>query len=120
MDAELEILECGHPASAHSEFTTGYGVNPTTGSRACCQCCAQEDTDFMRKYGEAVLYFDGAKITNWPGSLVFQPTSIRKSRHNFGGWRYDFWFWFENTLWHGYQIGDMNQIAHCKRTKTTR
>lgn len=56
-------------------------------------------------------------VSNWPGSLqVAIPIPPRKSRHNFGLWRLDFWFPFEGFWWHGYNIGD-NQIARCKRTK---
>lgn len=114
----LELLECGHPESPHSEITRGYGRDEQ-GNRYCYACCAESDKKYMREHGKITLYFDGSKVTNWPDSLEFMAKNIRKSWHNIGRVRYDFRFMFEGEVWSGYQIGEWNQIAHCKRTKRT-
>ena len=88
--------------------------------------------DHMIKYGHATLYHtrdselyrvtagDSRKwfVTDVSSTLRFECLGQRKSWHNFGRERYDFWFVGpDNFICHGYQIGDMNTIAHCKRTK---
>lgn len=129
-----ELLECGHAESAHSEITRGYGTN-AKGERHCYACCAEQDKAHMREHGKICLYLttkpdqDGqiarrdsfgkygdAKITNWPSSLEFKGR-YRKGSHNMAGSRYDVWFTFENTNWHGVQYGENTQIVHCKRIK---
>jgi len=78
----------------------------------------------MRDDGKILLYFchnekkqGRGEVTNWPGTLRLNITHLRESRHNMARVRYDFWFWFNKHLWHGYTIGDNTQIAHCKQTK---
>lgn len=57
-------------------------------------------------------------ITNWPASLVFSPTRVRKGAHNIARHRHDAWFVGpDGCIWHGVQYGDNTQIIHCKRTK---
>jgi hypothetical protein len=113
-------LDCGHYPSPHSPITDGYGTD-ASGKTFCYACCAQNDKKDMRETGRAILYLTkdgtGYKVTNWPGSLVIRVKSFRTSRHNMGGTRVDFWFTFEGQNWHGYQIGQWNEIAHCKRIK---
>jgi hypothetical protein len=121
----IERLECGHPESPHSDFTRGYGTNDK-GERHCYACCAERDKKQMREAGKIALYlttkqdtggnYGDAKITNWPGSLEFKGR-YHKGRHNIAGSRYDVWFTFEGTNWHGVTYGDNTQICHCKRTK---
>ena len=130
-----EVLECGHVESQHSEITRGYGTN-SKGERHCYACCAEQDKTHMREHGKICLYLstrtpdqDGqiarrdsfgkygdARITNWPNSLEFKGRFC-KGRHNIAGSRYDVWFTFENTNWHGVQYGENTQILHCKRIK---
>jgi hypothetical protein len=137
----MEILDCGHVASEHSEHTTGYGVH-ADGSKHCYACCAEQDKKTMRDTGRTVLYLSMSgdantahgttlarpicgsyyygqhRVTNWPGSLELPVHGIKVGRHNIAGRRYDFWFAFEGTQWHGVQYGDYTQIAHCKRLKS--
>lgn len=118
----LTTLDCGHPESPHSEITTGYGVTQD-GRKICYSCCAEQDKQQMRQDGRITLYLverDGRHyVTNWPGSLEIPVKSFRKSHHNMAGknGRTDVWFTFEGQNWHGYQIGQWNEICHCKRTK---
>lgn len=120
-----EILECGHVASPHSEFTTGYGKDEH-GKRYCYACCADRDRYQMRCDGRATLYLTcepkmvrtgTGTLTNWPGSLEI-PCNVRKGRHNMARTRYDVWFSFEGQTWHGVQYGENTQLCHCKRIKS--
>lgn len=119
-----KILDCGHPESEHLDITTGYGTD-ANGKTYCYDCCAEADKKEMRKTGRATLYLiivnngtsNYAKVTNWPGSLVFDYLHYRKGHHNIAGTRYDVWFKFEGKTWHGVTFGDMTQICHCKVTK---
>jgi len=57
-------------------------------------------------------------LTNWPGTLRFDPHYIKKGRHNIAGTRYDVWFpGPDGHIWHGINYGENTQITHCKRTK---
>ena len=76
----------------------------------------------MINTGKATLYYtkqgDAWTVTDWPGRLSFPALGRKTSWHNIGRERVDFWFVGpDGFVWHGYQIGDWNQIAHCKRTK---
>ena len=112
------ICDCGHPESEHSELTRGYGTDRETGKTSCYACCAEHDRDIMRTTGRITLYLCGnTRLTNWPGSLVIEPYRLRIGRHNIAGKRYDVWFHFEDTKWHGVQYGSNTQICHCRRLK---
>ena len=128
------VLECGHVASEHGEHTTGYGTDEN-GNRYCWECCAKRDREQMRTDGRITLYLTEIqrdvtastlnphvlgqrfKVTNWPGSLSLPVQHIRKGRHNMARVRYDIWFSFEGTPWHGVQYGDNTQLCHCSRVK---
>ncbi len=115
-----ELLDCGHPASEHSEITTGYGRDEN-GKTFCYACCAEGDKQYMREHGKITLYLVNRNgkyfVTNWPSSLEFKVTGFSKGFHNIARTRYDVWFTFEGQNWHGVQYGDMTQICHCKRVK---
>ena len=132
----IEICDCGHAPSEHSEHTTGYGTDGD-GKTYCYQCCAERDLKAMNDSGSYWLYLTmdndnawyrmGCKVynnkpahaSNWPGSLKFTVTKLTKGKHNIAGCRYDAWFKVPNgdkyDLWHGVQYGDNTQILHCKR-----
>jgi hypothetical protein len=121
----------------HSECTTGYATKRNN-HKVCYNCCAKLDKERMIKDGQITLYLtmlpkgmkkDGtiatigldaisqlAKITNWPGSLIIWGR-WKKGRHNIVNNRYDVWFMFENSQWHGVQYGDNTQLLHCKQVK---
>lgn len=121
----LELLECGHPESEHSEITRGYGTD-AQGNRHCYTCCAEQDKAQMRNQGRITLYlttkpdlggsYGDAEISNWPGSLKLRGR-YHKGRHNIARTRYDVWFTFEGNNWHGVQYGDNTQLVHCKKVK---
>ena len=122
--AETTILDCGHLESAHSEFSRGYGTDSES-KKHCYACCAEQDKKQMREKGKICLYLvtrmvNGTKryyATNWPNSLSFMLSGVRKGRHNMAGTRYDGNFVFEGMWWHGVQYGENTQIFHCTRTK---
>lgn len=112
---------CGRTLNNESTFTTGYGTNDK-GEKHCYDCCAMADVEYMTDNGKWTGYFTEGKnvVTNWPGSLSFPifGSGPSRSKTNWGLWRSDFWFAGpDGFIWHGYQIGDNSQIAHCKRTK---
>ena len=127
------LLDCGHEPTPNSGPGTGYGAD-SAGKTYCYKCCADRDREQMKADGQTMLYltiFDPAKthstnkgtsviageLTNWPGTLRIPIHRISNSRHNWGLTRRDFWFKFEGLGWHGYQIGENTQIAHCRRLK---
>lgn len=69
------ILDCGHTASEHSTFTTGYGTD-ANGKRHCYDCCQERDTAYMRERGriDAYLSSDGKTVTGWPGYALLTVT----------------------------------------------
>ena len=125
---------------------TGYGVfRNETGAEStlCYSCCAEKEKQFMAQHGKTMLYFQMTKeakteghsgqstfqraeyeVTDWAGKLRFPcPFVSRSKRPAFGGRidRFDFWFMGpDGFVWHGYQQGHNNTIAHCKRTKKTK
>ena len=120
-----QVCDCGH-LPTKTTYSSGYGRD-ADGKTHCYDCCAELERQAMIETGKATLYFThagsfkNAVVTDWPGHLRFDVLNVSVSRHNFGGRRYDFWFWGpDDHLWHGYNIGEYTQIAHCKRTKQTR
>lgn len=99
--------------------TTGYGTNEKK-EKICFDCCGEDDKQYMREHKKISLYLflDGhgrGIVTNWPGSIEWKNLHVRKGRHNIAGVRYDVWFWFEGTEWHGVCYGDNTQILHCQK-----
>ena len=114
--SNIVCVDCGFKTVHHSDFTTGYGIDANN-RHVCFECCGKRDAQTMREKGKYMLYYSSGKITNWPGTLSFTPYFSRESQHNIGGKRIDFWFMFEGRVWHGYQIGRWNEIAHVRQTK---
>ena len=123
MTEQTAILDCGHVASPHADFTTGYGVTPG-GKKHCYACCAVQDQADMIETGAATLYLakgvaDRWEVTNWPGSLRFPARYVKTSRYGggFDSQRRDAWFTGpDGKEWHAINRGDM-QIARCRRLK---
>ncbi len=112
---------CKKKKEYKSDSTTGYDVNDKN-QKVCYECCAIGDKVKMILTGKIVLYltvkFNGeSKITNWPGSLIFNQPQISIGRHNWGLTRYDIWFVFNGFQWHGVRYGDNTQLCYCKQTK---
>lgn len=98
-----------------TEGTTGYGVTPEN-EKICFACCGKRDAENMQATGKATLYYDGTKVSNWPGTLTFVPYGVRKGRHNIARERIDLYFWDKfGRAWHGVQYGSNTQLIHCKR-----
>lgn len=116
---------CGDTFTA-SGCGTGYGITPS-GARICYRCCADDDRAQMQQTGRIVLYlseetrpdvYARAYLTNWPGSLRFKATRIRRGNHNIAGSRTDVWFIGpDGYLWWGVQYGNNTQLTHCRRTR---
>jgi hypothetical protein len=147
--APIICARCGDGCKrAEGSISTGYAVTDND-DRICYNCCAKDDAAYMTEHGKWTGYFTFKEIplspnhgpqmrldhgnryefvcreytiTNWPGSLSFTCLhNIRVSKTNWGDTRHDFWFWGpDGHKWHGKQIGDFNQIAHCRRTKERR
>lgn len=97
-------------------ITPGYGVKPD-GTKICYDCCAVHDRIQMRDEDRITLYLvKSGEVVNWPGTLRFQPTKVRKGRHNIGKTRIDVWFTEDEfgSKWWGRNIGD-SQILHCRK-----
>jgi hypothetical protein len=115
---------CGQQKTNTDSITPGYGVDKA-GKKVCFACCAEIDKQQMRDTGRAVLYFtivnnrssNYGKVTNWPGTLVFDHCVFERGRHNFARTRYDVWFSFDGYWWHGVNYGEFTQLCYCKRTK---
>lgn len=125
MATQFTCDSCGRTLTNESTFTTGCGTTPD-GKKHCYECCAIGDVEYMADNGKWTGYFieeknvNGGRVTNWPGSLSFPifAGNPSRSKTNWGLWRSDFWFAGpDGFIWHGYQIGHNNEIAHCKRTK---
>lgn len=109
------------------EHTTGYGTS-VSGGKVCYDCCATLDSERLKAANKGLLYLTqetpfygftrNAHVSNWPGTFKI-PAVCRKGKHNIAGVRYDVWFNFDGSLWHGVTYGDMTQICHVKRTTKT-
>lgn len=88
----------------------------------------------MISSGKAVLYYTDfnlgpkeslgsdsrvhGEVTNWYGTFKI-PIYCRPKigRHNFAGVRYDIWFGFAGSDWHGVVYGNNTQLCHIRRIK---
>ena len=118
------LLDCGHPESKHSGFTTGYGTD-NEGRKHCYDCCAKQDREYMIATGKISLYLtrdsNGLwRVSNWPGSLVFKPWHVKEWKASaFGGYIGAATAWFvgpDGYVWTAVRKGDMD-LCRCKRTK---
>lgn len=122
----FRCMDCGKAKPMQTQGGTGY-ARGKDGFAVCYACCAIKDAADMVATGEATLYLTTmpdshrghggtAKVTNWPGTLVFHG-GYRRGHHNRARYRYDAWFRGpDGKQWHGVQYGDNTQIIHCRRT----
>lgn len=109
--------KCNKELPVQTSGGTGYGINKRD-EKVCYSCCAKLTLGVMLIEGKATLYFCKDKVTDWAGELSFNVLEQRKSKHNFAGVRYDYWFKDRmGSLWHGYTVGNNTEIAHCRRLK---
>lgn len=118
---------CGETKPVQTSGGTGYGRDKQD-RLGCYQCCGVQDKARMLRDGKTTMYLTysvspgtfnvlSGQVSNWPGTLKFPVHVVHRSHHNLARYRYDFWFTCEGQTWHGYQVGDNTQIAHCRRTK---
>lgn len=114
------MCDCGHMESPHSSVTRGYATD-LTGKVICWDCATKIELEYMRQNGKNTLYLvkrdNKYHVTDWTGKVDFVVKEYSTSRHNIGRVRIDVWFTFEGKTWHGYQIGDYNEVCHCQVTK---
>jgi hypothetical protein len=100
------LLDCGHPESDHSDFTTGYGKD-AEGRKYCYACCTARDKDAMKADGQITAYLssDGKTVTNWPGNTLATVMSEREgSAGGFAARTTVTRIWAraeDGSLWHG-------------------
>lgn len=121
MRTEFTCSVCKETKIHEEEHTTGYGLDKDN-NKICFACCGIKDAEEMDKTGKATLYLTKGSdsiwyVSNWPGTLKIRVQYQRKGHHNIAGNRYDVWFTFNDSTWHGVQYGEMTQICHCRRTK---
>lgn len=131
MKTEFLCTECGLMKVNESEFTTGYARDKHD-NKICFECCGINDRKALinMKVGErTAYYFSKGVVSNWPGTMVINPSYTRTGKHNWGGTKTSFWFTLveekkegEQTAiirhnFYGYQIGNMNQVAHIRKVK---
>ena len=117
------ICDCGHVAKPDG-ISTGYGVERDTGKKICNECCGILDKEYLLANGKLSGYFSKNKdgkweFSNWPGTFRIPAHYAKKSNHNFAGrnGRTDFWCTFEGDLYHGVQIGHLNECATIRKIK---
>lgn len=112
----VDLLECGHPESDHSDITRGYGRD-SEGNRHCYDCCLEIEKESMRKTGQVFAYHSGYSVTIWPGNVISNDVYVLShSMDNFGGERTYLRFMFEGEIWSGFSMGE-GMYLRARRTK---
>ena len=71
----------------------------------------------MTEKGKAILYRSGTSIVSFTGIPVATIAFCNRSKHNLAGYRYDYWFRLDETIWHGYSCGKETNPITCRATK---
>lgn len=119
-----EFFWCTHCARTKpiEPFGTGYARGPSD-EKICYQCCADIDRARMVREGKADLYLreEGAgryTVANWPGTLSFVVTRLRRGKHNSAGVVIHAYFKGPDAHeWQARVVGRNTQVAKCKRLK---
>lgn len=120
---EFDCADCGHHF-VHMVKIGGTGYASTDdGGKICYECCGRRDRVRMKHDGKICLYLTKDKdnrtiVCNWPGTLKIPVQHKTTGRHNWARVRYDVWFLFDKSWWHGTQYGDNTMLCHCKRRTT--
>jgi hypothetical protein len=124
---KFTCAKCKKEITHESDSTTGYGVNDKN-EKICWACCGEEDKAYMIEHGKWGGYLtenktgEGRryKISNWPGSLVFEVRGYVHSVNNWGAKRTDVWFYGpDGKIWWGYHVGNSHECINVRRTKLT-
>lgn len=121
---EKKCSDCG-AVCVNSGIGTGYATVGIGGPVVCYECCGKRDRASMIADGHSKrlpLYLTGEnhnmEVTNWPGTLRFRVMGYTVSRNNWGHRITRIWFnGPDGHVWYGFQVGDGNTVAHCKRTR---
>lgn len=131
----FDCADCGRNVShgiGPNGGAAGYAKRGN-GDKVCFDCCGRSDAQLLRetKPGERVampLYLqcepysrNGSRrslgfVTNWPNTLRLR-CHTRTGSHNWGIARYDCWFAFDGSEFHGVQYGDNTEVVHVRRLK---
>lgn len=122
MEKEFTCHNCGQTKPINYAGGTGFAryLRAMDDFKLCYQCCAIGDALTMAGSDSIVLYLHDGKVSNWPGTLSFVPSSITKGRHNMARFQYSVRFTAFGNEWTGRQVGDQTEILRCRRVKGTR
>ena len=119
----FKCSHCNQEKQHEPDFTTGYAIYKS-GEKVCFNCCGVIDRADLARNNKGTLYLSrnaitgGYELTNWPGTFrIFINHTPRKGSHNLARYRYDVWFTFDGSEWHGVQYGDNTQLCHVRRLK---
>lgn len=119
--AEFRCWQCLMLKPLQRDLGTGYARDKAD-NFLCYECCGKNEARDLRETGKGYLYLTRDKsgahtVSNWPGTLKIPVHHMRKGSHNMARTRYDVWFTFEGTAWHGVQYGEWTQVCHVRRLK---
>jgi hypothetical protein len=121
MDNTFVCRLCQKIKPVHKEGGTGYAVlHDSLESTVCYDCCGVLDKREMLISGHSKripLYQHLGYVSNWSDTLKFKIEKGWSGRHNMGKVYFFRFIGPDGKVWSGKQIGEFNQIAHCKRTK---
>jgi hypothetical protein len=114
-----------------SEQINGTGISPgyalnDSGEKICYKCCGVQDAvqlSAITGKEEMYLYLSFNKekktyeITNWPATLIINPTRIHSGKHNIAGTQTHVWFRFNHEYFHGVNFGNTSQVLVVKKIK---
>lgn len=88
--------------------------------KICLNCAKEYELKDLKTDKKHTFYFYQNKITNFPSTIVFNPTYTRKGKHYspISGYMNCVFVWFTDHFgqkWIGKQIGENNDFLHCKK-----
>jgi hypothetical protein len=117
---------CTHCAQCGAAFVpqgmgTGYAVRNS--QRICYACNAQHMVQQMQSTGRAFMFLVARaphptpyQVTSWCGTLAYNVTGVRRTKHNRCGHATHVWFIGPCGMpWHGVHMGSNNTMVHCRR-----
>lgn len=127
----VDTFHCDHchQEKKRNDTMPGTGYARYGDEIICYDCCAVIDRSTMIEEGNSKklpLYLTqdeqgNYKVSNWPGTLFFQPNQIIRRPHK----RYGFltlvtFVGPDGCSWSGKHVGRWTQIIHCYRAKDKR
>lgn len=108
-----------------TEISPGYALCDT-GEKICYKCCGVQDAvrlSALKGKEKMYLYLSFNKekknyeITNWPCTLIINPTRIHIGKHNIAGVQTHVWFRFNHEWFHGGNFGQHSQVLTVRKIK---